>query len=417
MALDNQRSIQTDPDTLAVVLFDIWKMLEPQMVLCIIGGAGATMTEHLEKEFIRGITDAAFASDAWIITNGYKQEVVPRVVGEIIYKNHLLNPKNNLVAIGVSKWANIKERSTLQNKTSEYIDAKREIGKHNLEQHHTHFILLDDGTLNPSDSGGYRSKLAREISRGARRKSSYKAYKESTQLKIVKILLNLVPLVTIVVAGGLHTLTFLLGERSLRRIYEDDIREGLCKVFKEEIKDLTVLQFHESHLYQRLSDGLIEISLEMLAMFMYCLQKNVRTNIKIFSINIDTSLYDTIFDAYIKARETMIKKYRKQLHHKDELNLALKWSRAKAAKEHLNLYMEDMIDIASKRILFMDALKKDLPAFISNFIKLGFDLTKILCKDSHTLLEWCYLAQLYNDDEKRHNVSTANKRPKLIETF
>jgi SLOG in TRPM len=42
-----------------------------------------------------------------------------------------------------------------------------------LEQHHTHFILVDDGTLNPSDkvADQYRSKLAKSISTDAYRKS------------------------------------------------------------------------------------------------------------------------------------------------------------------------------------------------------------------------------------------------------
>ncbi|CAF1363148.1 unnamed protein product, partial [Didymodactylos carnosus] len=112
--------IETHPDTLALIMLDLWKMNKPQLIMSISGGFRSTLKVQFQKEFIEGITDAALASDAWIMTNGYKDEVVPRLVGEVVYKNKLKNLRDvdkneqkHINAIGVGKWANIKHRNEL----------------------------------------------------------------------------------------------------------------------------------------------------------------------------------------------------------------------------------------------------------------------------------------------------------------
>ncbi|CAF4390845.1 unnamed protein product, partial [Rotaria sp. Silwood2] len=64
-------------------------------------------------------------------------------------------------------------------------------GKYNLELNHTHYIFFDDGTRNSLDDGEFAATLAREISRGARRR---------------------IPLITILVGGTLHALYEILND-------------------------------------------------------------------------------------------------------------------------------------------------------------------------------------------------------------
>ncbi|CAF1650460.1 unnamed protein product, partial [Didymodactylos carnosus] len=156
---------------------------------------------------------------AWILTNGSKNEVGPRLVGEVVYKNKLKNKRNtagnninireekNIYAIGVSNWANIKNREELirsekkieasglkklgelseslvkkakadgskedkESSQRKNVQKKKRIdSRQELEPNHTQFILFDDGTLKPSYEDHYRENLARVISCGAQRAS------------------------------------------------------------------------------------------------------------------------------------------------------------------------------------------------------------------------------------------------------
>ncbi|CAF3654873.1 unnamed protein product [Rotaria socialis] len=100
----------------------------------MIGDADSTPSVKLEKELLQSISDAAVAS-------GKSWNKQP-----IIYKGY---------------------------------------GRYNLESHHTNYIFFDDGTCDSLDTGEFASKLARQISRGARRR---------------------IPLITVLVGGTLHAL-------------------------------------------------------------------------------------------------------------------------------------------------------------------------------------------------------------------
>jgi hypothetical protein len=64
-------------------------------------------------------------ADTWLMTSGYKDETVPRLAGEIVYKNKLKNRRRNVFtdeggniqkkvyAVGIANWANIKHREEL----------------------------------------------------------------------------------------------------------------------------------------------------------------------------------------------------------------------------------------------------------------------------------------------------------------
>ena len=52
--------METKPEILAQLLFDVWKTKSPQLIICIIGGAKYfKLNERLEREFIKGIIQAA----------------------------------------------------------------------------------------------------------------------------------------------------------------------------------------------------------------------------------------------------------------------------------------------------------------------------------------------------------------------
>jgi hypothetical protein len=52
--------IKTEPKILAQLMFDVWAVKRPRLIMCIIGGAKYfKLNERLEREFMKGIIQAA----------------------------------------------------------------------------------------------------------------------------------------------------------------------------------------------------------------------------------------------------------------------------------------------------------------------------------------------------------------------
>jgi hypothetical protein len=110
----------------------------------------------------------------------------------------------NFSAIAVGKWGNIHECHQLEDRFDKVIiyitisillsatfvyrisvqyycfrnsnnqsTVRKGYGQYKLESNHTHYIFFDDGTCNSLNTGEFASNLARQISRGARRRSQY----------------------------------------------------------------------------------------------------------------------------------------------------------------------------------------------------------------------------------------------------
>ncbi|CAF4203523.1 unnamed protein product, partial [Rotaria sordida] len=73
-------------------------------------------TPHIkiEKELLQGISDAATASGALIITSGYKEESIVELVGEVVFKSRIKNPNINFSAIAVGIWGYIQDCQQLE---------------------------------------------------------------------------------------------------------------------------------------------------------------------------------------------------------------------------------------------------------------------------------------------------------------
>jgi hypothetical protein len=52
--------IETKPKILAQLMYDVWEVKKPRLIMCIIGGAKYfKLNERLEREFMKGIIQAA----------------------------------------------------------------------------------------------------------------------------------------------------------------------------------------------------------------------------------------------------------------------------------------------------------------------------------------------------------------------
>lgn len=51
--------IETEPRILAELMYNVWQVKEPKLIMCIIGGAKYfKLSERLEREFMKGIIQA-----------------------------------------------------------------------------------------------------------------------------------------------------------------------------------------------------------------------------------------------------------------------------------------------------------------------------------------------------------------------
>jgi len=234
--------LETPPSVLAELVYEVWKVKPPKLIMCIIGGAKYfKLNERLEREFIKGIIQAALKAgrsrffekikfcfdsdeflDGWLITPGFKTGVV-QLVGEAIHDHRVTNPRSRITAIGCSKWGATRNREALilvriikrgfinskcflfvQKKSSTIQlngKAKAEKGQQDLEPNHTHFLLLDDGTYYNYELDDYRTRFVIEVSKYKNDNGLSAIKKKSFYFEI------LVPIVTIVVEGGPDTLS------------------------------------------------------------------------------------------------------------------------------------------------------------------------------------------------------------------
>ncbi|CAF1138043.1 unnamed protein product [Adineta steineri] len=161
--------VETDLEQLCFVLLGVWGMAIPGLIMRMIGDIDTTPNIKIEKELLQSISDAAVASDAWIITNGYKEESISELVGEVMYNCQMNNSHINFSAIAVGKWGNIHNCHKLEQRNHNTpLTIQKGHGRYKLELNHTEYIFFDDGTCDSLDTGEFASNFVRQISSGAR---------------------------------------------------------------------------------------------------------------------------------------------------------------------------------------------------------------------------------------------------------
>ncbi|CAF1249047.1 unnamed protein product [Adineta ricciae] len=424
--------METDPKILTRLMIEVWKVQPPRLIMCIIGGAKYfKLNERLEREFMKGIIQAALKADGWIVTTGFKTGVV-QLVGEAIHDHKVTNPRSKITAIGCSKWGATKNRESLVsskptskesgNPSTTNGSKTEKKSEQELDPNHTHFLLLDDGTYYKYDTGDYRSRFVLDAAR-----YRYNADPNSEQQDV--------PVVTIVVEGGPDTLltiykdlrqdipivlidgsgrvpnlltNFLIRtETMINRMGKEEMSTWKQAVDIKTTKDIERLKSQFYSYGDEICDGLKDISKgskknenfdELFHCILYCLQPAVRSRIRIYSLDNDRDLDDTIFEAIIHAKQEKSSDVssRKQL-----LRLALAWDAIEVAKELI--IKDDLSDFdeQSKSQLFIEALKRDRSQFINVFIKLNFDVTKIFYESQTNKpwkLKWKQLADIYKEE-------------------
>ncbi|CAF3691904.1 unnamed protein product, partial [Adineta steineri] len=203
-ALYLRLAMDTPVEKVRKLLYDVWKIPQPRLIMSVIGGAKYfTLSDRLESNFINGIIEVALKSDAWLITNGYNVGVA-QLVGQAINKLNLTKLDQHITAIGLCKYGSIKDVKTLIDsdkgnnqqqtaKPDEVLDVgagkTRGTGQRDLEMNHSHYLMLDDGRFRFYDIKDYRTQLCAHLAK----------LQHETDFPL--------PVVTLVVEGGKDTIT------------------------------------------------------------------------------------------------------------------------------------------------------------------------------------------------------------------
>ncbi|CAF1203398.1 unnamed protein product [Adineta steineri] len=468
--------VETDLEQLCFVLLGVWDMTIPGLIMRMIGDIDTTPNIKIEKELLQSISDAAVASDAWIITNGYKEESISELVGEVMYNCRMNNSHINFSAIAVGKWGNIHNRHKIEERNhSTPFTMQKGHGRYKQELNHTEYVFFDDGTCDSLDTGEFASNFARQISRGARRRIPLITILiGGTPHSLSSIYTDLKRLVPVVVVNGCGPLADILykylklteGSYKLPKsddhggtfneseddldiatinetfaVGDDDDKETEASSTKKTLKEMLRLlgKFRPDfvkdvrNLYnvvrqqnyetqgKRLPVGEL-LSLEeekALGKYLYqmasCLNAPFRDNIHIFNIDSSKPLKETIYYAFVKARDNLSqtkKKFHKTID--EQLHLALRWSIGDTTENQsatTKKLWNDTNKIKQNRLLLIDALSKNMLMFVMNFMKLDIDFAVLFRSNdtqsteaaTHWSDKYHYLQELYSDTKRRNN--------------
>lgn len=155
------RVIPTSSPARLVKLFTHhWRLPKPEVIISVTGGAqNFTLSPQLQAAFDTGLVSAAKSAKAWLVSAGSDTGVM-RLVGNAMSKD-----KVELPLIGIFPWGvtNGRERlaATVGREVPYSASAPSASGAP-LNPHHTHFVLVDNGTVG-SRAWGSEIHLRAEI--------------------------------------------------------------------------------------------------------------------------------------------------------------------------------------------------------------------------------------------------------------
>ncbi|XP_027147042.1 transient receptor potential cation channel subfamily M member 2 isoform X1 [Larimichthys crocea] len=145
-------STDTSPEILYKLLTEQWKLSPPNLLISVTGGAkNFSLKARLKNTFNRGLMKVAQTTGAWIITGGTNAGVMKHV-GQAVRDYALSSSmQGQIVAIGVATWGVIHNRDALVYSEGCFpahysMDTKDQGQFSCLDNNHTHFLLVDNGT-------------------------------------------------------------------------------------------------------------------------------------------------------------------------------------------------------------------------------------------------------------------------------
>lgn len=174
-----------DLDHVVTLLRDHWKLPIPDLIISVTGGAqDFIIKKELLRQFQHGLVKAANVTKAWIITGGTSSGVMKHVGKAVNEFATAYGDEKHIVIIGIATWKKIRGNFNPGEKEDNVETSHSD--KVTLDEHHTHFFLVDSTQNKYQQEIEFRSQFESRVS---------EKYGNSK-----------IPIVSIVLEGGVGTL-------------------------------------------------------------------------------------------------------------------------------------------------------------------------------------------------------------------
>ncbi|RDD39507.1 Transient receptor potential cation channel subfamily M member 2 [Trichoplax sp. H2] len=405
----------TDPTMILRLLQDYWGLRKPNLVISVTGGAQKfKLVPKIREVFRRGLMKAAQSTGAYIISGGSHSGVM-KYVGQAVRDSSLIRSGEggeNLVAIGIATWGTVLGKHELVDAEGSFPVRYRsqfrsgEIGAP-LDPNHTHFILVDDGTVGRFGAEiGLRSKLEQTISE--QKMHTYKFVgNHGFRIPVVCVVLEGGPntMATVhaaieqntpgvVVAGSgraanilayAYNHTYAVVEKNINN--EEVENHYLIPEFEDEVVEKIYQEFNWTQEKNEVA------CMNCLRQVKQCLQK--KSMLTIYHAE-DGDLDAAILEALMKANPSS---------QKTQLNLALTWNKIDIARDRI--FCGKKWKSKDLETAMMTALVDNRVDFVKLFIGHGLDLNEFLTKKRleelyQSFPKFSLFNQLLNEYRRNH---------------
>ncbi|XP_073509205.1 transient receptor potential cation channel subfamily M member 7-like isoform X1 [Phyllobates terribilis] len=352
-----------------------WRMQLPKLLISVHGGTQKfDLHPRIKDALSKGFIKAAGTTRAWILTGGMNNGVAEHI-GDAL-KDHASHLCHKVCTIGITPWGLIDGRQDLlgRNVEAPYQTLRNPLSKlHILNRVHSHFILVDDGTV-----GQYGADI--RIRQELESRISLQQIHARTGKRI--------PIVALILEGGPNTIITVFDYLQQTPPVPVVVCEGSGRA-----ADLLVYVYKQTESQGNLLDGV---------------QSDIITTIKkTFGLNQSEAMHIfhtlmacmktkhliTVFHAGPEEQQdidvailTSLLKSTNMSPY-DQLVLALAWDRVDIAKNYIFIHGQQWLTAPLEQAM-LDALVMDRVAFVQLLIEHGISM--------HRFLTIPRLEELYN---------------------
>nr|XP_046242836.1 transient receptor potential cation channel subfamily M member 6 isoform X2 [Scatophagus argus] len=361
-------AVDSKPEVLLQLMLREWQMERPKLLLSVQGGSeNFTLPPKVKQAFSKGLITAALSTGAWILTDGINTGV-SKYVGEAVktFGGHDLRKRNT---VGITPWGVIDNNTDLIGRDvfRPYQPLGNPLSKRAcLNGFHSHFLLVDDGTLGKHGcQQGLRKKLEKHI-----------------QLQKIHPRLNQgVPVVCVVVEGGPAIVSTVLE-------YVSNVPPVPVFVFEGSGRaaDLLAVLHKQTAVERQLEadikeDFLVRIehvfaveraeASELYSLLLQCMDH--RESITIFDSESEDHMAPdaAILTTTLKGTNAS---------PAEQLSMALAWDRADIAQKDILVHGQHW-QVGSLEQAMLDALVMDRVSFVKLLIDNGMTMSRFLTVD------------------------------------
>ncbi|XP_065569239.1 transient receptor potential cation channel trpm-like isoform X2 [Artemia franciscana] len=368
-------SYDTRPEAILQLLLKRWMLELPKLVISVHGGkANFELPSRLDSILKKGLLKAAKTTGAWLLTSGTNTGVT-RHVGDALSseRSPRLRP-GRVVSIGIVPWGIVENRQSLVGKGKDVpymsIDKPR---SHlaALNNRHSYFLLVDDGSV-----GRYGAEI--ELRRKLGRIISGQRLPSRTPCNV--------PMVCLVVEGGIHTIRKVLEYVSEKPPVPVVVLEGSGRAadllafayrYIDENGDSTLLDSLREQMTTTIAKT-FRVDMEKAKVLYFeilqCVKKKNLITIFQGDEPVETSgenaeeLDLAILTALFRSRHLSVP---------EQLSLALAWNRTDLARREIFIYGQNWPEGALDEAM-MEALANNRVDFVKLLLEKGVSMSRFI---------------------------------------